>query len=1051
MSWSPRVDGPVFVRSAAGTARVVGVVAMAFVLAACGDEPVEPTPAPVPVSITITAPDTKLFAGSTVQLSAQVYGDAGQVLNVEVQWSSSDTTVASVNGRGAVTALQTGAVRIRATYGNISSSIDMLVEHHPDRAVLVDLYHALDGPNWVTPEGPWLTDRGLDAWHGVETDLRGNVTRLSLPGAGLKGSLPPAIGGLEKLAELDLSGNAISGPIPPEIAALQSLERLNLGGNPLSGPIPAELGTLESLTSLFLGNNRFSGPIPPELGRLTSLERLNLEGNQLSGPIPPELGQLTSLRTLDLRNNQLQSIPAEIGGLAELRLLVLERNRLSGAIPPELGQLRQLWWLLLDRNQLTGGIPPELAELQDLRLLSLSNNPLSGLVPTRLTELWGLDMVDLHGTRVCALPTPELSRWLARIDRPYLNECTPAQLDEAILIDLYRNSGGTEWRSSDGWTGERPLGEWHGVDAGTDGRVTGLALRDNGLAGPFPHELAYLEALQVLDLADNPGLQGEVESRLAELDLRELHIAGTELCGPRDTRFLRWWEAIPDRSGSLCLNPEAIHVSMPMWSLNQAIQDGRNTRLIAGRDAFLRVFPVADERNWYDARLRGEFFHGDTLVHGVTIDRTGNGGIATGVDYSRLDGSLNAVIPGVVLVPGVEMVLTLDSAALPLKPGSRTRSPTAGRHALPVVSVPDLELVLVPVLSTQSPDSSVVRETNGLTEDSPLVAAVRHLLPVSGFEVTVRTPHVTSLAMNADNLSGILLEIDAVRKNEGGSGYWVGLVRRGLGGQAAGNDVSVAALEGDIIAHEVGHNMSLLHAPCGGPDRVDPAYPDPDGRVGTWGYNPRGRDIATLGPDTLVHPRTADVMSYCQPTWISGYHFEKALRYRLQVQAQAAAVESGTQRRQRVLLIGGHAGPEQAVLESAVLLNAPPSLPESSGPYRIEGFGPGGELLFSLRFAPEIEAESGRGLFVFLVPYDQAWAGSLGRIELTGPAGSDVLDATTDRPFAVVTDPGTGRITAILRGVDALEGADARVRFAEQGDLSFSRGLPDLAALRKRR
>ncbi len=310
---------------------------MAFVLAACGDEPVEPTPAPVPASITITAPDTKLFAGSTVQLSAQVYGDAGQVLNVEVQWSSSDTTVASVNGRGAVTALQTGAVRIRATYGNISSSIDMLVEHHPDRAVLVDLYRALDGPNWVTPEGPWLTDRGLDAWHGVETDLRGNVTRLSLPGAGLKGSLPPAIGGLDKLAELDLSGNAISGPIPPEIAALQSLERLNLGGNPLSGPIPAELGTLESLTSLFLSRNRFSGPIPPELGRLTSLERLNLEGNQLSGPIPPELGQLTSLRTLDLRNNQLQSIPAEIGGLAKLRLLVLERNRLSGPIPPELG------------------------------------------------------------------------------------------------------------------------------------------------------------------------------------------------------------------------------------------------------------------------------------------------------------------------------------------------------------------------------------------------------------------------------------------------------------------------------------------------------------------------------------------------------------------------------------------------------------------------------------------------------------------------------------------------------------------------------------------
>ena len=75
-----------------------------------------------------------------------------------------------------------------------------------------------------------------------------------------------------------------------------------------------------------------------------------------------------------------------------------------------------------------------------------------------------------------------------------------------------------------------------------------------------------------------------------------------------------------------------------------------------------------------------------------------------------------------------------------------------------------------------------------------------------------------------------------------------------------------------VIAHELGHNLSLRHAPCG--TRGDPSFPYPDGSIGAWGYDFRdgGR---------LVRHSTRDLMSYCDPQWISDYHFTNALRFRL--------------------------------------------------------------------------------------------------------------------------------------------------------------------------
>ena len=220
--------------------------------------------------------------GHSTQLTAEVRDQAGRAMDgVSVAWSSADTTVAVVDSTGLVTAVGSGAVTVTATAGEAAGDALVTVT---DRAALVALYNATDGPNWVDNTN-WLTDAPLGEWYGVSTDARGRVVGINLAGRwdneareivrhGLMGELPADVANLTQLEFLFLRHNDLTGAIPPELGGLASLNILNLGSNSLTGPIPPELGGLASLQVLNLGSNSLSGPIPPELGGLASLEWL---------------------------------------------------------------------------------------------------------------------------------------------------------------------------------------------------------------------------------------------------------------------------------------------------------------------------------------------------------------------------------------------------------------------------------------------------------------------------------------------------------------------------------------------------------------------------------------------------------------------------------------------------------------------------------------------------------------------------------------------------------------------------------------------------------
>ena len=205
-----------------------------------------------------------------------------------------------------------------------------------ERAALMALYHATDGPNWKDNDH-WLTAAPIGLWHGVTTDASGHVTELNLSSNQLTGAIPSWLGNLSNLAELWLSNNQLTGAIPSSLGNLSNLTYLGLGGNQLTGAIPSSLGNLSNLTYLGLGGNQLTGAIPSSLGSLSNLTYLGLGGNQLTGAIPSSLGNLSNLTVLSLNDNQLTGkIPAELGGLENLEVLYLSGNQLTGCVPAAL-------------------------------------------------------------------------------------------------------------------------------------------------------------------------------------------------------------------------------------------------------------------------------------------------------------------------------------------------------------------------------------------------------------------------------------------------------------------------------------------------------------------------------------------------------------------------------------------------------------------------------------------------------------------------------------------------------------------------------------------
>ena len=935
----------------------------------------------------------------------------------------------------------------------------------PDRAGLAALYHATAGPDW-TLDTNWLTFDPLEDWYGVTADSLDRATRLVLPRNNLIGPLPPELGNLTRLETLDLEGgfwetNNLRGPMPPELGNLASLEYLNLAGTSLTGPIPPELGNLASLETLHLSYNYLTDPIPPELSNLASLETLNLHYNWDLTAIPPELGNLASLERLYLSSTRLTAIPPELGNLASLELLYLSNTRLTAippelgnlaslellylsntrltAIPPELGNLASLERLYLDNTHLTvippelGNlaslktlylantrltvIPPEIGNLASLELLSLSDDTSLTVIPPEIGKLARLEVLNLTNTRLTAIP-PELGnldrlRVLSLRNDTALTAIPPELGNLARLTYLYLGNTGLtaippelgnlarleylDLRNTS-LTGPLPPG------LGNLARLERLYLSHTPLAGPLPPELGNLARLENLDLSGNPGLIGVLPGSLTNLRrLRTFDAEGTGLCAPDDPAFLAWLRGLRSWRVSRC--GDAVYLTQAVQSLDLPVP------LVADEEALLRVFVTAsanpDSVTLPPVVVRiyvnGMERHVEEIIPATPHP------IPAHVDEGDLTASANAQVSGDLMRPGLELVIEIDpDSTLDPSLGVARRIPAEGRLAVDVREMPVFDLTIIPFLRTEYPDSSLVDLVEAMSanpQEHEKLRMTADLLPVREMRVTAHAPVETS----SNSGYHVLSETRAIRAMEGGTGHWMGMLPSFsdvLGVARVGGKTSASVPNGSTIAHELGHNFNLLHAPCGEPGYIDFRFPDPSGRIGAWGY--------AVQEGQLVSYRAFDLMSYCAPEWISPYHFTKALEYRIwegQTESRMAAAPVRS-----LLLWGGADSTGTPHLEPVFVVEAPPSLPDRGGPWTLAGRSADGADLFSLPFdMPEIaDAGEGAGGFAFLLSTEPGWE-ALASVTLSGPGGTATLDASTDRPVSVWRHR-DGQVRAILRG-----------------------------------
>ena len=103
--------------------------------------------------------------------------------------------------------------------------------------------------------------------------------------------------------------------------------------------------------------------------------------------------------------------------------------------------------------------------------------------------------------------------------------------DREALIAFYNATDGPNWTDNTNWCSDEPLDTWYGVTTDSEGRVTEIALSDNGLSGDAGNTLAPLSKLTYLSCYSNSliGLDLSANTALTLLDCSNNNLSDLDL------------------------------------------------------------------------------------------------------------------------------------------------------------------------------------------------------------------------------------------------------------------------------------------------------------------------------------------------------------------------------------------------------------------------------------------------------------------------------------------------------------------------------------------
>ena len=603
-----------------------------------------------------------------------------------------------------------------------------------------------------------------------------------------------------------------------------------------------------------------------------------------------------------------------------------------------------------------------------------------------------------------------------------------------LLEFVYEAAGGGDWTRSDNWGTDADLDTWYGIEVDNEGNVVAITLSDNNLAGRIAPQLGALEYLERLDLESN-ALSGELPVSISTQPLTELRISGnadltaelgddfrdlrdleafmaggTEVCAPNTSVFAGWLERIPERRVKVC---DPVEPGAYLVQVVQSLEDTAAVPLVADKMATLRVFVTSEYSTHEKIPPAKAYLYANGEELGSIDIPANEESIPTYIDEGSSELSGNIDISADFIQPGLEMYIQVDpEGTLDEELGVAKRIPEEDYIEYTVYQLSTFELTIIPFLWEDDPDSAILDYVAEMAEDEEEDArlhATFDLLPMDKLDVDA-----FKATESSSNCAHTLLgETNAIRLSDGGDGYYQGQMS-GRVTCAAGvawlnHKASFSVPYGVTIAHELGHNLNLRHAPCNDPADPDPSFPQEDGSIGNYGWSFRTDSVRDK--DDYY-----DVMGYCSPNWISGYFFDKAARYRRSRGSMYMPPSSSPV--QSLLLWGGLDEEGRPYLRPSFVMELTSELPHSDGDHQLVGQAEDGEILFALSFdMPEVADLPGKAsVFTYALPVEGAWAATLAKITLVGPGGVATLDQDSDAAMTIARAGKHGPIHAFWDG-----------------------------------
>lgn len=371
--------------------------------------------------------------------------------------------------------------------------------------------------------------------------------------------------------------------------------------------------------------------------------------------------------------------------------------------------------------------------------------------------------------------------------------------------------------------------------------------------------------------------------------------------------------------------------------LSQAASDTYQ-RLVPGKTTLVRAYVVSEAAGTPAPTVRLTGFDGTAALGSITmagpdtLPQLASG--AAPPDSLRYDQAMtfNAIVPTSWVRAGLRVRVDVgshDSIEAAPQVGSPTR----------------IDLVLVPLVSgAQVP---TLPSAAAVTDE-----LVRRLtLPREAISLSVRQPYTLSSTSDgvdsSSEWSAALSELENLRRREAPGRHYYGFVRpmvsSGIAGIGYVNSVgstspSLAALGWDAsrsswaktFIHELGHNFSRQHAPCGSVSSTDPNYPY---NGGVLSPTPLYESII----DDIVSPANQyDVMGYCNGVWFSDYNLRQVQRF-MEAQPQPAGGAAGSSQDadRDLIVVAGRIDAEGVRLEPLQRLRGRVSAPPARSDYRL--------------------------------------------------------------------------------------------------------------------